>query len=495
MRKFKFSFLFILVSVFYLNAQDLTEGLLVNDLALHPMQPLAKPPYLGTAIDPSFGTTIRRISNAPIGGVVVPMYSTIQAWNADESLMILYDQTISDHQLLDGMNYEYIRHLTDVSPADLEQIFWDFNDPDVFYYPEAGSNDFIKYTVSTGGKQILVNLASVSNCTSGISMGNDVQMMSWDSDVLTFRCGNTDVYSYRISTATLTNINVQNVNWVAPMPGPSGNLFHHRAGVYDSNGSLNLSLNSYGGEHSCLGKTASGDDAYLAIAFAQGPNGGCIGDIIAHNLSTGVCTDIISQALGYDYPQSGTHLSAISHKNTEGGWMCASMMGYEQDGQDLLDQELVIARIDEGNPIVCRIGHHRSDEDDYDYWGEPHAVMSPTGTRVLYGSDWSGAEDGQSVDSYVIELPAFSTSTTHIEALSDCIEIFPNPVTDKVIVKGNLSVYDVKIFNEVGQIVTNYSNAPSPLSIDLTNYGSGMYFISMQHSSYSDLSIYKIIKE
>ena len=37
--------------------------------------------------------------------------------------------------------------------------------------------------------------------------------------------------------------------------------------------------------------------------------------------------------------------------------------------------------------------------------GEPHAVISPTGTRVLYASDWSGAQDGHSIDCYVVELP------------------------------------------------------------------------------------------
>ena len=29
--------------------------------------------------------------------------------------------------------------------------------------------------------------------------------------------------------------------------------------------------------------------------------------------------------------------------------------------------------------------------------GEPHAVICPTGTRVLYASDWSGAQDGNNL--------------------------------------------------------------------------------------------------
>lgn len=397
----------LVVGSLQLVSQDLSAGLNVNDLTLYPMQPIAKPNYLQAIVDPSFGTIIRRISDAGTGGVIVPMYSTVQAWNADESFMILYEQTTGQHQLLDGQTYEFIRYLDDVDPADLEQILWDFNNPDVFYFLEAFSDDFIKYTVSSLSKIVVVNLDAISGCTGNISMGNDIQMMSWDSDVLTFRCDNLSTYSYRISSGLLTQINAAEVHYNAAAVAPSGDRYSHDSIVYDNLGNIEYSLNMTGGEHSCIGKLTNGNDAHFAIAFAQGPLGGCIGDVIAHDLTTGFCFPIVSQSQGYDYPQSGTHISALAHKNSEGGWLAASMMGYDQDGQSLLDQELIIAKADQGNIIVCRIGHHRSDEDDFDYWGEPHAVISPKGTRVLFGSDWSGAEDGISVDSYIVELPAY----------------------------------------------------------------------------------------
>ncbi len=396
------------------SAQDLSQGLVVNDLTAHPMQPVAKPAYLDTYTDPSFGTTIRRITNAGAGKVIVPMYSTVQAWNADESLMILYNQDISDHILLDGKTYQYIRTFSDFHPADLEQIFWDFNDPDVFYYMDGPTRDFMKYQVSTQTITKLVDIGQVSGCTSTVAMGNDVQMMSWDSDVFTFRCANSTVYSYRLSTNTLTTFTMSNVGYTAPSVAPSGNLYYHRTDVYDSNGNYFVDLNESSTEHSCMGKLTNGNDAHFAISFAQGPQGGCLGDIIAHDLTTGDCIPLISTSTGYNYPQSGTHISALAHKNTEGGWVAASMMGYAKDGQTLLDQELVIAKADKGNVKVCRIGHHRSDEDDWNYWGEPHAVISPTGTRVLFASDWSGAEDGHSIDCYVVELPAYGGFSVNV---------------------------------------------------------------------------------
>ena len=74
-------------------------------------------------------------------------------------------------------------------------------------------------------------------------------------------------------------------------------------------------------------------------------------------------------------------------------------------GQGVLDQELVLADTAPGGK-VCRVAHHRSHGKDgpKGYWAEPHAVPSPSGPRILFGSDWGG---GASVDAYVVELPAY----------------------------------------------------------------------------------------
>jgi hypothetical protein len=473
---------FILLFPVLINAQDLTYGLVVNDLENHPMQPKAKPDYLDTIIDPSFGTTIRRITDAGEGNVIKPMYSTVQAWNADESLMIVYNQSTGNHQLLDGMTYEFIRNL-DFRPSDIEDIFWDFYDSDILYYLNASTDNFIRYHVSTQSKDTIVNLNTIAGCDGAIALGNDVQMMSWDSDVIGFRCGNETAYSYRISTDKMTEFDISNVNWVAPTSAPSGNLFYHRTNVYDSSGSLLFELNEANTEHSCLGRLANGNDAHFAVAFEQGPQGGCMGNIVAHDLTTGECFPVISQSQGYPYPKSGTHISAVTHKNTDGGWVAASMMGFSQDGQNLLDQELVIAKADEGNIKICRIGHHRSDEDEFDYWGEPHACISPTGTRVLFGSDWSGIEDGESIDCYVVELPSFDNSgIIEQKASEDLLRISPNPAKDICEISFNGTgeeLYSIKIFNELGQKVFESAkfSGQNTVSITLDKFTPGRYIV------------------
>ena len=111
---------------------DLCAGL-VTDKQPHPMTTLAKPALGATATDAELGTKLRRISAVSGTGAnafIVPMYSTVSAWNADESLLILYAGGGAGHQLYDGKTYAPLRAL-DINAADVEQVYWDTADPDL----------------------------------------------------------------------------------------------------------------------------------------------------------------------------------------------------------------------------------------------------------------------------------------------------------------------------------------------------------------------------
>ena len=398
-------------------AQSPAAGLTPATLAPEPMAALANPAYLATVTDPAFGTTIRRVSDAAPGERIVPMYSTVQAWNADESLMILYEVG-RGHRLHDGQTYAFLGMLP-IAPLDIENVFWSHTDPDVLYYPryDAGLNTtlYVERRVSTGAETTLADLGAAGPACGGggVRFGNDVQMPSWDDDVIGFRCQSDASYLMRLSTGAVTEVQVAGgeLDFIAAMPGPSGTTAFHKSESYDAaTGALLHVLNKEDrSEHACIGRWADGADGYFAVAFAQGPQGGCIGQVIGHDLATGDCYDLVAQSLGYPYPRTGTHISALAHRAPD-GWLAASMIG-DPTGAGLLDQELLLVRAAKTGAEVYRIGHHRSDEQPVDYWGEPHAVISPSGTRVLFGSDWGATAAPAAVNSYVVELPAYGGTT------------------------------------------------------------------------------------
>jgi hypothetical protein len=126
-----------------------------------------------------------------------------------------------------------------------------------------------------------------------------------------------------------------------------------------------------------------------------------VGALVAFDLQDGTRKVVVGLATGYPYPPSGTHVSALAHRRP--GWVAVSSVG-NPAGRGVLEQELLLANVDTGK--VCRVGHHRSfaGEGSWGYWAEPHVVISPSGTRLLFGSDWG---NGATVDAYVVELPTY----------------------------------------------------------------------------------------
>jgi hypothetical protein len=372
---------------------DLCEGL-VTDTAPHPMTALAKPAPGAAVTDPQFSTTIRRISDAGAAGAIVPMYSTIPAWNADESLLILYEVG-RGHRLHDGRTYAFLRML-DISPPDLEQVFWHPSDPDLLLY--VNGNTLVRRHVSSGVED---PLHSFSFCPDGPSGGSDVMYISWDGNVLGLTCGG-EVFAYRVDTDTVG----RRIAWdseTGPQAGPSGGLLYLDGHVVDFDMTILRTLDlGNPWEHASLGRYASGHDVYFGVQFDPGPGGCEVGSLVAHDLTDGSCRVIVGESTGYRYPPSGTHVSAVALQRP--GWVVVGVVG-DPAGAALLDSELLLADTNPGGH-VCRIAHHRSYGGDgpQGYWAEPHAVPSPSGTRVLFGSDWGG---GASVDAYVVELPGY----------------------------------------------------------------------------------------
>lgn len=400
---------------------------------------MAKPPFMAYYYDPAFRSKSIRISDSKADEVIKPAYSTMQAWNADESLMILYksgpDGTA--HQLLDGHTYRYIKDL-DFLPADLEEVFWSHSDPDAFFYTSKRKGEIgglYKWSIRKDKGYLLKNFSEFCGLNSLPVAGQGVHMQSLDDDVFGFRCRNLEskekkyrMITYRISTDETTVAELgpgtKWHNWTAPTPTPSGKNFWLQGYTVEEDLKTIIVKHDMGNvrEHSSIGQTYNGLDAMYQVAFDPSPNG-CDGDkyegvghLTEWNLQTGECRPIINQKKGYPYPTSGTHVSAIAYKAP--GWVALSSIG-NQDQMKLIKSgkpvpvllsEIYMANTDPKNEVVCRLAHHRSTGKNatngnyHAYFGEPHVTISPSGTRLLYGSDWY---DSGSVDSYVIELPGY----------------------------------------------------------------------------------------
>jgi hypothetical protein len=369
---------------------DLCQGL-VTDKVAHPMTALAKPAVGQAVRDAQLGGTLRRITAAgPVSGsdaAIVPIYSTVSAWNADESLLLLY-HVGRGHELYDGRTYRFLRAL-DIAPNDIENVYWHTSDPDVLYYLSGTS--LMRYRVATAARE---TVHTFSSCTGPLTPGGDPTFTSWDSDTFGLKCGST-AFFYHVAANSTTGSGA--TSGEAPKAAPGGTLGVADGWVVNSARQYLRQLdlaNPY--EHASPGRLANGRDVWATVAFDPGPGGSGVGSLVTFDLANGASRVIVGPATGWPYPPGGTHVSTLAYRAP--GWTFLSMVG-SGTGAGVLDDELVVADANTGR--VCRAAHHRSRANSY--WAEPHVVPSPTGTRAIFGSDWGG---GSSVDTYVLELPA-----------------------------------------------------------------------------------------
>jgi len=368
-------------------------------------------------IDPSFGTVITRITDASGAdgsqAVIKTMYSTMQAWNADESRAILWNRK-DGHVLYNGEEpYQKIGLLNPFHPTDIEQLLWDPVDPNVLYYPTNynASPWLIKQTLDPNESRVIHDFGTPpTNCPGGdwgklLKLGSDPQWMGYGPrKIVGLQCGSLKFLYSITEDAVLVSGSADTPN--APIVGPSDTLTFFEGYVFDVGFRFLRSLGMVNpGEHSSMGRDAVGHDRWNAVVF-DGPTY-TTGSLVSWDLTTGVPKIVVGPETGWPPPGSATHLSAIARQAP--GWVAVGTVGGIPWGQGVLQNEIILGNVDTGE--VCRLAHARTkagtdcgpagDQCKWGYWGETHPVISPKGTRILYSSDWGGSD---SVNTYVIDL-------------------------------------------------------------------------------------------
>jgi hypothetical protein len=365
------------------------------------MSVLAKPALGSIITDVELGTHIRRITAVAVSGAnpaLRPMYSTVSAWNADESRLILYDVGGGGHQLYDGKTYAPL-HALDIRPADLEQVYWHTSDPDILFYVDGKT--FVRYHVGAGTKE---SLTTFDFCAAGASGGGDPMFTSFDSARIGLKCGD-QVFIYDIPSSSVLARKTLTEN--PAQVAPSGTLAFLSDTGRVTDAQLNvlrtLDLKEPFG-HASMGRLPTGEDTWNGVVYDDGPMGNSdIGSLVVWQLGAGTSRVIIGPKTGWPYP-ADTHLSALAYRQP--GWVFVSSLG-DTSGKGLMDLEILIANTSTG--AVCRAGRHRSWGKSNthlgdSYWAEAHSVPSPSGTRAAFASDWG---NGASVDTYVLELGSY----------------------------------------------------------------------------------------
>ncbi len=367
--------------------------------------PMPRPDYLQPAIDTAFGTRFTRVTEP--GRHLAPgifcskaycrhRYSSAQAWNADQSLLLIANGC-GGFCFLNGQTYEPAFH----RPGDSD-CKWHPTDPALMicvygrliytWMPRTNTNT-IAYAPSDYG-----------NLQFGPYKGNPSQDGSRLVVRATNRAGAQVAFAYDITARKkypdIPLTTLEGVNGYCGI-SPSGRYIAcfqtmssgvETAYVFTLDGvQLQHWTEHHRPAHGDMTIDADGSDVYVGISKADPDKW----HVIKRRLSDGVVTDLTPA--GY-----ATHAS-IRNINRP-GWVFLSYEGTHSDvagnpGWAPFYQEVVALRID-GSGEVRRVAQTRNAKTDY--YSETHASPSPDGSQVVWSSNW-GAPGGPVAD-YVSRL-------------------------------------------------------------------------------------------
>ncbi len=399
-----------------------------------------QPPAVGdTYVDPVFGSTVKRISNAlgtpnaDGGGSltwITDEYSTMSPFNSDNSRILLVHQ--SYFGLYDGTG-AYLRDLP-LEISSSSEPRWSRNDNRTIYYIHG--NQFKTYDISSGATNIVHTFGEYS-AISGMGESD----ISFDGDHFVFAGDGRYVFVYRISTDTKSSVfdtggtaldsiyitpnNNVIVSWTA-----SGTVRYTGQELFDANMNFLRQVGRADG-HKDVTLDTNGDEV-LVWTNSNDPQPICNNGIVKIRLADGHQTCLAS----FDWSLA-VHISAPDNSGIVYVETYAPSNPTPPSGWVAYTNELLQIKLDGSQ--VLRLAHHRSrpfQANTYNW--QPKMSTSRDGSRVVYGSDYDlqtlDGYAGEYSDVYLIVVGGPSTSAP-LPAPPPAATPTPAPTTTTTVVR------------------------------------------------------------
>ncbi len=350
-------------------------------------QTLAPPAEGASYVDPAFGTSIKRISNALVqpnidrGGMltfITDEYSTMSSFNQDNSKILLVFQ--SYFGLYDGTGAFLKNCPLEVSAS--SEPRWSRTDRDVFYYHRG--NELRSYNTATdkiATLHVFGEYGSISGKgESDISSdGNHFVLVGDDRYIFVYEISSDtkgplfDAGSNAFDSVYMTPDNNVTVTWLQPGSGRYNGIE-----LFDRNMSFLRQVSRVGG-HMDVTRDTSGEEILVMINAAD-PTPVCNNGIVKIRLADAHPSCLLS----LDWSLA-VHVSAPDGNGSVFVETYAPSDPVTTPSWAVYTNEILQIKLD--GTEVRRLAHHRSRPfNSYNY--QPHVSASRDGSRLIYNSNF-----------------------------------------------------------------------------------------------------------
>lgn len=362
---------------------------------------VSEPGYLTPLKDPTFGTSVTRVSGDPgnaigtlgkkWGDVARHGYSKRQPWNADESLLYL-DRDVA--VFLDG--HTFAPKLLAQAPVPMNESRWHPSKPAIRVY--AADSAVGEWNVLAKTTKVIGSFPGYKDLHIGPYEGN----LSHDGSHIALYGlapnGKAVAFAYDLAKqAKDPDIPLEGVavDWVSISPLGTYvvvNGWNDETQVYTRTGvPVGARWSEYGRpSHYDLAVDGKGDEVAVGVSKSKPDDG----RVIKRGLKDGVVTVLTP----------GGYASHTSTRNIKRPGYAYVTYNYQGNVWLPYRDEIVAVPLD-GSMAVQRLGHLHALA--LDYLGESQGVPTPDGRRVVFASDWGAGP--RPVRAYVIDTaPACS---------------------------------------------------------------------------------------
>jgi hypothetical protein len=395
---------------------------LVTGTEVYAEPPLEEPTPRQWFVDPSFGTCLVRVTDRSRDPLpddrspgMVNEYARVQSFNAGGSHLLVYG-TDGTWYLYDAQTLQPVRELM------LEdEPRWDAADPHSLYY--ISETSLVRYDVTTGAEELVRDFyEDLPDQDVAMVWTHHEGSPSRDRRYWALMAENQDWVptTFLVYDQQEDRVVVRDMRGVPGIEDDVDHVTMSPLGTYF--------LASF--DQSCL-EGRLGDDGHpcgLMVYDRDLAHGRSLLRIIGHYdpaltaegreviVYQDIDTDDISMLdlesgtvtplwpIDFSHTGIGFHFSGLAYDRP--GWAVVSTHDDDPATYTWMDDQVFLVELKAGGRVV-RLAHTHSlvdDEDERDYWAEPHASTNPDLTRILFGSNWGRSGSGQ-VDVYMVQLP------------------------------------------------------------------------------------------